>query len=201
MKDTNFYGKYRGVVTDISDPLCTARIKAKVPDVYGTDESGWALPCVPFAGEGFGMCALPAVGSWVWIEFEQGDPDYPIWSGCFWGTPKEPPAGTLLPPYKKLLLKTSGGNKLTLDDTPGVGGITLETQSGEKLVLSANSVALSTKAGHKLELAPAGIALETPAGQKLQLGPAGITISSGGLGVIKVTQAKVDVNSGALEVT
>ena len=54
-----FYGKYRGVVSDIMDPAMQGRIKAKVPDVYGDEESGWAMPCAPFAGSGAGLCALP----------------------------------------------------------------------------------------------------------------------------------------------
>ncbi len=80
-----FYGKYRGIVTDIEDPLKIGRIKARVPDVLGDEPSGWALPCVPFAGDGMGFYALPDTDARVWIEFEQGDPDYPVWTGCWWG--------------------------------------------------------------------------------------------------------------------
>ena len=83
-----FYGKYRGVVTDVKDPLMLGRIKANVPDVMGDQESGWAMPCMPFGGSSMGFYALPGVGAGVWIEFEQGDPDYPIWSGCWWGAPR-----------------------------------------------------------------------------------------------------------------
>ena len=60
------------------------RIKARVPDVLGDRESGWAMPCAPFGGSGMGFIALPSVDAGVSIEFEYGDPDYPIWSGC-WG--------------------------------------------------------------------------------------------------------------------
>lgn len=71
-----FYGKYRATVTDIQDPLTMGRVKAKVPDVFGDDESGWAMPCAPFSGNSVGFFALPAVGAGVWIEFEHGDLDY-----------------------------------------------------------------------------------------------------------------------------
>ena len=57
-----FYGKFRGVVTDIQDPLMMGRIKAKVPDVFGEDESGWAMPCAPFGGSGMGFFSLPVRG-------------------------------------------------------------------------------------------------------------------------------------------
>jgi len=147
-----FYGKYRGVVTDIKDPLMTGRVKAKVKDVLGDNDSGWAMPCAPFGGSQTGFFAIPIVGAGVWIEFEHGDPDYPIWSGCWWGSVAEMPSGLLAPPYKKVMIITEGGNKITLDDTPGVGGITLETSGGQKLVLSSIGVQLDNGMGGKIEL-------------------------------------------------
>ena len=147
-----FLGKYRGIVTDVQDPLMTGRIKAKVKDVLGDDESGWALPCAPFGGSGVGFFALPTVGAGVWIEFEHGDPDYPVWTGCWFGSAKDMPTALLAPPYKKVMIVTDGGNKITVDDTPGIGGITLETSGGQKLVLSATGVTLDNGMGGKIEL-------------------------------------------------
>lgn len=147
-----FYGKYRGIVSDIQDPLMTGRVKATVPDVLGDRESGWAMPCVPFAGSGMGMIVLPKVGAGVWIEFENGDPDYPIWSGCWWGSVADVPSDAIVPPYKKTMLVTEGGHKITMDDTPGVGGITLETSSGQKIVLSATGVEIDNGMGGKISM-------------------------------------------------
>src|SRR5262245_50965232 len=102
-----FYGKYRAIVTNIEDPLQIGRIKASVPDVMGDHESGWATPCAPFGGRGMGFFALPTVGAGVWIEFECGNPDYPIWSGCWWSEATEVPPLLLAPqPYKKVMVKT-----------------------------------------------------------------------------------------------
>lgn len=147
-----YYGKYRGVVRDVNDPLMIGRIKATVPDVLGDQESGWALPCAPFGGSGVGFFALPVVDAGVWIEFEHGDPDYPIWSGCWWGSVAEVPPVLLAPPYKKLMIVTEGGQTVTLDDTPGVGGITLETSGGQKLVLSPTGVEIDNGMGAKITL-------------------------------------------------
>jgi hypothetical protein len=77
-----FYGKYRGVVTDVD--AGTMRIKAQVPAVLPDTKTGWAMACVPYAGPSVGVLMLPEVGSGVWIEFEGGDVSYPIWVGCFW---------------------------------------------------------------------------------------------------------------------
>jgi uncharacterized protein involved in type VI secretion and phage assembly len=147
-----FFGKYRGVVRDNQDPLMMGRIKAAVQDVTGDDETGWAMPCAPFGGSATGFFALPAVGAGVWIEFEHGDPDFPIWSGCWWGSAAEMPPVLLAPPYKKVMIQTEGGTSITLDDTPGIGGISLETSAGQKLVLSATGIVIDNGMGAKIEM-------------------------------------------------
>ncbi len=82
------YGKYRGVVTDDADPLGIGRVRVAVPDVL-PQRGVWALPCAPPAVPP----SVPPVGSNVWVEFEQGDPDYPIWAGCFWTSAEQLPSG------------------------------------------------------------------------------------------------------------
>lgn len=151
---TQFFGKYRGIVTDTLDPLMMGRIRARVPDVMGEQESGWAMPCAPFGGEGMGFFAVPKVGAGVWIEFEHGDPDYPIWSGCWWGSAADMPPTLLVPPppSKKVMLKTEGGHTILIDDTPGIGGITLETSSGQKIKLSALGIEIDNGMGAAIKL-------------------------------------------------
>jgi Type VI secretion system/phage-baseplate injector OB domain len=82
-----YFGKYRGIVLNHTDPLQLGRILAQVAG-FSTITS-WAMPCLPCVGT-HGVLALPPVGTDVWIEFEQGNIDYPIWSGCFW-TQGQPP--------------------------------------------------------------------------------------------------------------
>jgi hypothetical protein len=158
-----YYGKYRGKVTDINDPLLIGRIQANVPDVMGDEDSGWAMPCVPFGGSGMGFFALPAVGAGVWIEFEHGDPDYPIWSGCFFGSVAEIPPVLLVPPYKKMMIKTDGGNSILLDDTPGIGGITLETSGGQKFKMSATGIEIDNGMGGSITLVGPKVAINNDA--------------------------------------
>lgn len=147
-----FFGKYRGIVTDVHDPLMTGRIRARVPDVLGDQESGWALPCAPFGGSGMGFFALPKQGAGVWIEFEHGDPDYPIWAGAWFGSMADLPADLLAPPYKKVMIKTEGGHSITLDDTPGIGGITLQTANGQKIVMNAMGIEINNGQGGQIKL-------------------------------------------------
>ena len=82
---SEFYGKYRGKVENNVDPLQQGRVQVTVPAVLGDGRLSWAMPCAPYAGSQVGFFAVPPVGANVWVEFEAGDPDYPIWSGCFWG--------------------------------------------------------------------------------------------------------------------
>ena len=89
---TRYYGKYRGVVVENIDSEQIGRIVAMVPDVLGEKPSSWAMPCVPAAGTQSGVFIVPAIGSQVWVEFEKGDPGYPIWSGGFWGQVADVPA-------------------------------------------------------------------------------------------------------------
>ena len=155
MNDNNgnaYYGKYRGMVTDNRDPLMMGRIRAKVPDVMGENESGWAMPCAPFGGSSTGFFAIPPLNAGVWIEFEHGDPDYPIWSGCWWGSAAEMPPLLLAPPYKKVMIMSEGGQSITLDDTPGIGGITLETSGGQKISISPTGIEIDNGQGGSITL-------------------------------------------------
>ncbi|MFF4618984.1 phage baseplate assembly protein V [Nonomuraea sp. NPDC050451] len=130
-----FYGKYRGAVLDNYDPLGKGRLLVSVPDVLGLLPSSWAMPCVPLAGLQMGFFAVPPPGAGVWVEFEQGNPDHPIWVGFFWGSPAEPPATAklLTPKAPALLIETVGKSKIALSDTPVApmkgSGVLLQSQS------------------------------------------------------------------------
>ena len=154
MSGPPYWGKYRGIVSDNQDPLMTGRVRAKVPDVLGDVESGWAMPCAPHGGSKTGFFAVPARDAGVWIEFEHGDPDYPVWVGCWWGSKKDIPPKLLSPPtpWKKLMLRTEAGHTVHLDDTPGTGGITLETAEGAKIVMSAKGIEITNGKGASLKM-------------------------------------------------
>lgn len=119
-----YFGKYRGKVENNVDPLQLGRIQVSVPAVLAEGTLSWAMPCVPYAGPQVGFFAIPPVGANVWVEFEGGDPDYPIWAGCFWGT-GEVPAVPAIAEVK--VFKTEYIN-MVLSDVAGAGGFTLETE-------------------------------------------------------------------------
>jgi len=151
-----YYGKYRGIVSDNRDPLFLGRVQAKIPDVLGDNESTWAMPCTPYAGKGVGLFLIPPVNASVWIEFEQGDIDYPIWTGCFWAQ-GELPATPAVAEMK--VLKTDLAT-ITINDLQGAGGITIETSigTGAKVVMNVTGIEISSGSG-KIQLAASGVSI------------------------------------------
>jgi uncharacterized protein involved in type VI secretion and phage assembly len=144
------YGKYRGLVLNNIDPMQMNRLLVQVPDVGGLIPATWAMPCVPVAGIQNGMVALPMIGSGVWVEFEQGDPDYPIWVGCFWGSAAEVPvlAKATPPAIQAITFQTPLQNGLTISDLPGpTGGIMLKSATGAMLIVNDTGIYIQNGKG------------------------------------------------------
>jgi Type VI secretion system/phage-baseplate injector OB domain len=141
-----FFGKYRATVLVNVDPLVQGRIMVQLSDRYGMFPSTWALPSLPFAGKGqAGIVALPQVGSMVWVEFEAGDPDYPIWTGAFWPDPAGFPVFALAgatPVTPNIHLQTSTGVAITLSDLPALQ-VKLQTPTGAMITIGAAGITIT----------------------------------------------------------
>jgi uncharacterized protein involved in type VI secretion and phage assembly len=138
------------MVVNNVDPLQIGRLLVQVPDVLGPIPSSWAMPCLPFTGKQMGMWCLPQIGTGVWVEFEQGDPDYPIWSGCWYGVAAEVPALALAAPpaVPNIVLQTTAQNTLMLSDLPGpTGGILLKTTTGAFISVNDLGITISNGKG------------------------------------------------------
>jgi uncharacterized protein involved in type VI secretion and phage assembly len=147
---TRLYGKYRGTVTTNVDPMMLGRIQAIVPDAAGAVPTSWAMPCVPFAGFGTGFFTVPPVGAAVWIEYEHGDPDHPIWVGGFWGSAAEVPAmARAVPPgVQGVTIQTTLTNGITVSDAPGpTGGILVKTATGAMISVSDVGIVITNGKG------------------------------------------------------
>jgi hypothetical protein len=133
---SHFYGKYRGIVRDIGDDDGLGRIKAEVPAVFEDQLSPWALPAFPFAGKGHGLVLLPEVGDGVWIEFEAGDLNRPIWTGCWFASGERPDPTT----SKARVLVTSAGHKIVLDEDQDQ--IQIQHPGGAEFTMSSSEIVL-----------------------------------------------------------
>jgi hypothetical protein len=169
-QQSKFFGKYRGLVVQNQDILeRRGRLRVVVPQVLG-DTEVWAMPCVPYAGAGVGLFTLPPKDTPVWVEFEAGDPSYPIWTGCIW------PSGDIsitdlgvTSPNK--FLKT---DKFSLEIDELLGIVTLKLNQGEA----------------KIEFSPIGITIkgttvsvEDSAGGKIMIAAGGVIVNNGVLAI------------------
>lgn len=166
-QSSRYYGKYRGKVSDVDDPLKLGRLRAVVPAVLGEEESGWALPSLPFAGPTMGMYTIPPVDAGVWIEFEAGDPSLPVWTGCFWSSgqlPKDESGAEATPPMKiiqsekgLLVALNDDSQIISISDANGANLLKIEAQGGKitvqaqvKVVVEAPQIELVDSASHPL---------------------------------------------------
>jgi len=170
---SHYYGKYRGTVIDNADPTSRGRLQVSVPSVLGAVNL-WAMPCVPYAGVKVGFYSLPAVGTGVWVEFEAGDPSYPVWTGFFWGDGELPDAATgpdvkVWKTDKHILKMDDAGDQLQIGNDSG----SLTTYAQDVKTESGGATVTVGSAGVAAEMTPHKV---------------------------EVTQTSVSVNSGALEV-
>jgi uncharacterized protein involved in type VI secretion and phage assembly len=149
-----FYGKYRGIVSAVDAATC--RIKAKIPSVLGDAESGWCLPCVPYAGPQVGVAFLPEEGSAVWIEFEGGDVSYPIWVGGFWREGETP--NGVAADVKVIASKSS--LRIVFDD--GQQTITVTDASGNTLALGPGGATI-TNSDQQIAVTSASVSVDNGA--------------------------------------
>jgi uncharacterized protein involved in type VI secretion and phage assembly len=150
------FGKYRGTVVINIDPLQMGRIMVQVPDVLGLGVSSWAMPCVPSAGIQAGVYTVPPIGSGVWVEFEAGNSDKPIWTGGFWGSAAEVPVLALapaIPGAPNIVLQTMGQNSLVISDVPGTGGIMLKSTTGAMILVNDVGITISNGKGATIIMA------------------------------------------------
>jgi hypothetical protein len=161
--DNRYYGKYRGYVSNVTDPENTGRIKAYVPRLLGEAETGWCMPCTPYAGPDQGLYTIPDVGAGVWIEFEGGDLSRPLWSGMWWGKPETADIGQpdstarFAPETSEIpkeaypdrivepgvrILKSSLGHYVLLDDRADTARVELRDSLGNRIILDKDGLTI-----------------------------------------------------------
>ncbi|WP_372570741.1 phage baseplate assembly protein V [Ruegeria jejuensis] len=164
---TDFYGKYRGQVIDNSDPQGKGRLLITVPQVLN-DVPVWAEPCVPYAGRNIGFYAMPEVGGGVWIEFEAGDPSYPIWTGCFWAD-GDIPSEDADPNIKFFRM-----NKATIRIDDSNGEILIENDSGHSIKMTTSEITIKSNT----------VKQEASGGKVTELSASSFKVNNGNLEVL-----------------
>lgn len=192
-----YYGKYRGYVVNNRDDEKRGRLRLTVPEVLGDTVTGWALPCLPFGGlADQGLFMIPEVDAAVWVEFEAGDLNRPIWTGVFWRQSSDVPSEAQNDEPTTRMLKTPSGHILQFDDASGKekfvlrhpaeaemtideqGSITLADAKGGTITMDAGAGKLvaQDKNGNSITMDVTGIKIKDKNGNQIELAAAGITI-------------------------
>ncbi|MBZ4417431.1 phage baseplate assembly protein V [Myxococcus sp. RHSTA-1-4] len=160
-----YYGKYSGEVTGNADEQHLGRLLVRVPAIFGGELAVRARPCLPY-----GCFFIPPVGTKVWVEFEAGDPQYPIWVGTWHPTGTTPPEAAVSPPEHRLL-HTPSGHSLELRDAEGEQEVVLRHRGNVALrIAPEGTVTLTLPDGAHLTLHAAGQAvLVNKEGSQLEL--------------------------------
>ncbi len=200
--ENRFYGKYRSFVVDNADPEQLGRLKLQVPSVLGQEiVTGWAMPCVPYGGTANqGFLFIPEVGAGVWVEFEEGDLEFPIWVGTFWSKPE---GSTELPkpnsvdgseqesvqnPPTCKIIKTKKGHTIQLEDADEKETILIMNgTNGHRILLNQEGVTISDKSSNLIKIEDQGVTISDKSGNFIKLEDQGITCSVSPNKKIKLT--------------
>lgn len=181
-----FFGRYRGSVVDNQDPLNLGRLRVNVPDVLQQLESTWALPSMAITGSGMGIWALPSVGANIWVEFEQGDVGYAVWTGGWWANDSDVPTAARAddPSQGTILVQTHGGTRLLLSDAVGsTGGVQLIVVNGCSIVITDSEIKLVARSGASIVINDSGIILDSGTSAKITLQGPSVSVNDGALTV------------------
>ena len=208
----HYYGKYRGFVTDNKDPEKRGRLKLSVPSVLGDQETGFALPCSPFGGKtNQGLFMIPEVDAQVWVEFEEGNVDRPIWVGVFWQQESDTPEEAAKDEPTTRVIRTPSGHVLQFDDADGEEQFRLAHPAGTEMIIDAQGTTKITDAagnsftldaenkevvledgnGNTVTLDSSGTVIEDSNGNKVTMAAGSITLE----GTKVVIKGMVDLGS------
>lgn len=208
--ERRFYGKYRGIVMNNQDPKMLGRLKVKVPSVLGDDVvTGWATPCSPYGGAADqGFLFIPDLKAGVWVEFEEGDLEFPIWAGTFWSKPNseselpKPNQGSdgseqssiQNPPTSKII-KTAKGHTLQMEDADGSEMILIrEGKKGHFLTMDKNGITVTDANFNTIQFTQNGISIEDANNNTVKMTQTGIQLTD-------LTGNSVEMSNSGLAIT
>jgi Type VI secretion system/phage-baseplate injector OB domain len=168
-RNGEYWGKYRGTVLNNLDPERRGRLQVEVLDVLSLLPSTWAEPCVTLAGPTgppMGVYMVPPIGAGVWVEFEHGDANHPVWVGCRWGAQSDIPLAAQAgnPAYPSIVIQSFLQHAIVISDmapsppppvmppTPPTGGIILRSTTGASIVVNDAGIFISNGKGATIEL-------------------------------------------------
>jgi uncharacterized protein involved in type VI secretion and phage assembly len=191
--ERRFYGKYRAIVVDNKDPSRLGRLKLKVPSVLGPDVvTGWATPCAPYGGAADqGFLFVPERDAGVWVEFEEGDLEFPIWVGSYWSRPgdeSELPkpqgddgteADEVQDPPTRKIVKTLKGHTVQFEDADGKEAVLVrEGTNGHLITMDQDGITIVDKNQNTVLLDDDGVTITDATGNTVEMTGDGFTLTA-----------------------
>ena len=185
-----YYGKYSGEVTKNEDEDKLGQIWVKVPSVFGAELEVLARPC-------FATCHffVPAVGTKVWVEFEAGNPSFPLWTGVWYPSGKTPPEAAIKPPDDRVI-QTPSGHTIEMMDKAGEEKIVIRHKDNSYVAIDKDGgVLIANKNGSHLFLntKKGEATLVEEHGNLLHMKSEGITLVNKSGAIIEMKDNKVNV--------
>lgn len=193
-----YFGKYSGVVKDNRDDTEQGIVTVSVPTIFPPDEPVAARPALPY-----GLFFVPEVDTTVWVEFEGGDSEFPLWTGVQHTRETWAQEAAASPPTVRAV-RTPSGHLLVLDDTSGAESILLtDGVNAHVLRFDADGVTVTDGLnGHEIVLGSSGITITDGVNQhSVVMGSSGVEVAHGG-GSTEVTLAATSLTatSGAASI-
>lgn len=135
-----YYSTYRAWVIDNDDPQKLQKLKLIIPGIRNNPSDKWVPPCNVFYGINWGSQCIPPKGALVWVEFEKGDPNYPIWRHGYPGTDDTRVTPDRLKSVNNFWFMTPQGSIVEMNDD--LGTITVTDARGNIVQTSAKGISM-----------------------------------------------------------
>ena len=187
-----YFGKYSAIVKDNQDADELGILQVSVPTIFPADELVAARAALPY-----GMFFVPEVDTQIWVEFEGGDTEFPIWTGVQHIAGTWAPEAAKNPPTVRAF-KTAAGHLLIFDDTSGSESIVLtDGVNAHRLKFDADGITLTDgQSNHVIEMGSSAVTVKHGGGvAKVTLEAAAVKAEAGPASVVTVTSGEVTVNA------
>lgn len=142
-----YYGKYAGFAAEEVEPDAHGAIMVEIPGFTRAGFPVRARPCLPYA-----HFFVPHAGARLWIEFEGGNRDFPLWVGA-WYPADSAPEEVRAQPQTHRVIQTPAGHTIELSDEEGAEKIVIRHKDNSFVALQADgSVLVSNTEGAYLFL-------------------------------------------------
>jgi uncharacterized protein involved in type VI secretion and phage assembly len=153
------------LVTSVNDPDGMGRIQLSFPWM-DADLTSWARVAAPMAGRHRGVFFMPEVDDEVLVAFDHGDFNHPLVLGFLWNGVDRPPETdpknrVLLTPGghtirledgidKKLIVRSSSGHEIALDDSAAGQQLSVKTKGGLTLTMDDKQSSIRMQGGGRI---------------------------------------------------